>query len=349
MARYNIWERIKGPQRRILAEALIESFDDEGELAVELKHRNVNYAAIRRGDTYQQRAANLVTWHVERGKVAHLVAFLQELRSDNPLVRELPAALDALDVIGAFTSGDAATAPTRELQRYIAQSPFSDLRLWLVRMAEISGRVCLVMAGAGTGTGFLVGRDLILTAGHVVDHIKETDTKGCLFDFARDANGTSPGRTVKFAEAWRIAFAPPDPTDERGIEHPSAENLDFALIKLAEVVADDDLSGKQRGFETPALDGENSHGAAFLIAQHPRQQPMQLSVGHSLGLTRGGLRLHYTASTLKGSSGSPVFDSKLRLVALHHAGDPEGLMATYNAGIPIGLVHRAAGLGALPW
>lgn len=343
MPRMNDWSRLTGPQRRIITDALLESFS-EGDLATRLAFTNLNYNAIKEGETYEQRAANLVEWHRQHGKITALVGFLQDNRPDNPWVRELPAGLDAVAVAAVASGSGTVSAQSRELQRQIAGSQFSDIRLWLTRVAMISQRVCLIMAGPAAGTGFLVGPDLVLTAGHVVQKIEKSDIKGCLFDFARDANGTSDGRTVAFAETWRVAFAPPDPTDEEDTGVPAPKNLDFGIIRLAEAVADDDLSGTPRGFETANTDGDIQTGAPLLIAQHPMRQPMQLSLGGSLGLFRGDLRLHYTASTLKGSSGSPVFDGKMRLVALHHAGDPTGLTATYNAGVPIGLIRSAAGL-----
>jgi V8-like Glu-specific endopeptidase len=66
----------------------------------------------------------------------------------------------------------------------------------------------------------------------------------------------------------------------------------------------------------------------------------------------GGGRVHYLTDTLKGSSGSPVFNSNWEVVALHHRGgwlaEPGSKRMVYrNQGIAIGVVLRglrAAGL-----
>ena len=64
-----------------------------------------------------------------------------------------------------------------------------------------------------------------------------------------------------------------------------------------------------------------------------------MSVGTVIGYDALHLRIRYAASTMNGSSGSPVFASDLTLVALHHAGDPNwSRTAEYNQGVPIGLI-----------
>ena len=66
---------------------------------------------------------------------------------------------------------------------------------------------------------------------------------------------------------------------------------------------------------------------------------------------RTDVRLRYDTDTLPGSSGSGVFDQRLDLVALHHAGDPSSKMqARYNEGIPIGkIVGQLAAAGVAPF
>ena len=49
-------------------------------------------------------------------------------------------------------------------------------------------------------------------------------------------------------------------------------------------------------------------------------------------------RVVYNVNTRKGSSGSPVFDLKLELIALHHSGGkdwPAESAYLYNQGVPI--------------
>ena len=44
-------------------------------------------------------------------------------------------------------------------------------------------------------------------------------------------------------------------------------------------------------------------------------------------------------NTSPGSSGSPCFDKGWNLVALHHSGDPAGVLR-HNQGVPIGAIRR---------
>src|SRR4051794_13612949 len=56
------------------------------------------------------------------------------------------------------------------------------------------------------------------------------------------------------------------------------------------------------------------------IIQHPGGLPKQIALYHNLVVFVGGDRVQYLTDTLPGSSGSPVFDSRWRVVALHHKG-----------------------------
>ena len=57
-------------------------------------------------------------------------------------------------------------------------------------------------------------------------------------------------------------------------------------------------------------------------------------------VNNAGNRIRYTVPTQPGSSGSPVFDSDWRLVALHHAGDPDTVKPEFNEGIPISTIAK---------
>ena len=74
----------------------------------------------------------------------------------------------------------------------------------------------------------------------------------------------------------------------------------------------------------------------MFIVQHPKGQAQKLAVGAVLKRNKNNSRVRYDANTDHGSSGSPCFDAKLDLVALHHGGDPDsGKLAKFNQGIPI--------------
>ena len=61
------------------------------------------------------------------------------------------------------------------------------------------------------------------------------------------------------------------------------------------------------------------------------------------GLDANGTRVTCDVNTRPGSSGSPCFNAKLELIALHHAGGkdwPANVEYLYNQGIPIGRIRE---------
>ena len=78
----------------------------------------------------------------------------------------------------------------------------------------------------------------------------------------------------------------------------------------------------------------------LFIAQHPKGAPLKLALDTNavIGLNAYGTRVTYRTNTDLGSSGSPVFDQNWNLVALHHSGDPESIMPSYNEGVPFSAI-----------
>ena len=74
-------------------------------------------------------------------------------------------------------------------------------------------------------------------------------------------------------------------------------------------------------------------GQSHLLGEN---KPLKVAID-SNGITRVlDNRYRYSTNTEAGSSGSPVFNGALQLIALHHAGDPDfERLAHYNQGVPI--------------
>lgn len=87
--------------------------------------------------------------------------------------------------------------------------------------------------------------------------------------------------------------------------------------------------------------------------QHPSGLPIKLALDTEgvIGYSPNERRMRYRTNTLAGSSGSPVFNQDLEIMALHHAGDPEYPdlnTGKYNEGIPIpALLKRFSDGGVL--
>jgi V8-like Glu-specific endopeptidase len=95
-----------------------------------------------------------------------------------------------------------------------------------------------------------------------------------------------------------------------------------------------------------------SPGSFLMVVQHPCGDPIAFDWADDAieRVNSNNTRVHYKINTMPGSSGSPVLDRNLELVALHHAGEPgspdvwlpcrmQTTQANYNEGIPIASIQ----------
>jgi len=237
------------------------------------------------------------------------------------------------------------------------------VRVWVDLLARRERCVCRIeRAGRPLGTGFLVGRDAVLTNWHVVEKVIKGAGPAevqCRFDYARLPSGeTHEGIMVPLHADGCVdhsTYAPAEATRTPETPPPTADQLDYALMRLARPVGDDppEPGSAPRGWiSMPAALPPIETGAALLILQHPHGAPIKLALDTDavLGERFDGLRLRYATNTEAGSSGSPCFTMDWELVALHHFGDPAWQAPQFNQGVPIDLIRasiEARGHGAL--
>ena len=189
----------------------------------------------------------------------------------------------------------------------------------------------------GVGTGFLVDGTalhasfppiVLMTNAHVIpDAISHKDA---FITFrALDHTGDAEDRRHQVQDVlWT------SPRDE----------LDATIVSLKSAPAGVAPCPTAPGL--PPMDSEPPP-RAFIVG-HPsgRIQPM-FSIQDNLMLDHDDTWVHYRAPTEPGSSGSPVFDRRWKLIALHHAGSDEMPMlhggGTYqaNEGIWVGKIKEA--------
>ena len=150
-----------------------------------------------------------------------------------------------------------------------------------------------------SGTGFLIAPDLMLTNNHVIP--KADILVDCLFRFNYEENFAGEAQTVSEYRA-----------KSNGIFYTNQE-LDFTIIQLEENPGNKWgwLSLKPRDLQP---------NSRINIIQHPMGQTKQISLQNNFIQYIGGNVMQYVTSTLPGSSGSPVFNDKWEVIALHHAG-----------------------------
>src|SRR5262249_3087417 len=132
--------------------------------------------------------------------------------------------------------------------------------VWREKMALVEGRVCRIeLNGNAAGTGFLVGPDAVLTNYHVLESVLKGASPPASatfrFDYKVLSNGSRlEGTSIGLdSSEWNAAASPPSAA-ERTLNPdeppPTAQELDFALVKLARPVANEPLNPKG-GTEAP--------------------------------------------------------------------------------------------------
>lgn len=179
------------------------------------------------------------------------------------------------------------------------------------------------------GTGFLFKikgiEDLFfITNYHVINDKKYIERTRIIFDYELDIKGnTVPSRSFKI--------------DATGPWYCSEiKENDTTIFKL---IDEDDTLAEYGWIELKEI--EIAQHDFVNIIQHPEGEMKQISLYHNIVTNTNERVVQYLTDTLKGSSGSPVFNSDWEVVALHHSGGgskpgepelPEGIKSR-NEGI----------------
>jgi hypothetical protein len=174
------------------------------------------------------------------------------------------------------------------------------------------------------GTGFLISDSAILTNHHNTIHEKHGNVTSMVAEFDCE-EGFNGKPLVRKGRLDKIT---------------SAADHDWAVIPLDQAV--DRLPLK---LGTPFDIGIDD---TVVIIQHPKGAYKQFSLEPLAIRHVDDARIQYVADTQQGSSGSPVFNDRMHVIALHHveaevtvkvAGKPETVWR--NQGVHIGQVMKA--------
>ncbi|SEB52893.1 DNA/RNA non-specific endonuclease [Paenibacillus sp. GP183] len=174
---------------------------------------------------------------------------------------------------------------------------------------EVRDRIGRVL---GHGTGFLVSPSLLLTNNHVLENEDAALFSLAQFNYELDLD-------LRERQAVNFRFEP-------GRFFMTDTKLDFTLVAL-EVQSTDRRPLSEFGF-LPLLrpSGKALIGECVSIIQHPGGSPKAVTIRENKITDVVDDFIQYSADTMEGSSGSPVFNDEWILVALHHASvpDPKG-------------------------
>jgi V8-like Glu-specific endopeptidase len=152
------------------------------------------------------------------------------------------------------------------------------------------------------GTGFRVGKDKLLTNWHVV-HLNDNPASAVTaeFGYEDDGNGKIMDSEKIPCSINTIVSDKDDDWAVLTVEKPMKDENKWPIIKLADAVEPE--------LKTPAF-----------IIQHPEGQPKRVGYVRNMIADFNQRIVCYLTDTKDGSSGSPVFNNRGELIALHHAG-----------------------------
>jgi V8-like Glu-specific endopeptidase len=226
---------------------------------------------------------------------------LSELRSDRPQV--------ALDNIVATAGGAPVSwknfSEDGQAEAIIVagQPTFVDVAFLAIGFARARS-VCRLVTrfpGDGSGTGFRVGPRHLLTNHHVLFNHNDNDRKvtsaQAWFNYEADEHGELRAVTPLTCNPDSIVGEKAD---------------DWALIETNKTIPDQFPVLPIAAPEVPKVDDR------VYIIQHPQGQPKKIAFQHNLVRWVDDDKIQYWTDTDLGSSGSPVFDERWAVVALHH-------------------------------
>lgn len=160
--------------------------------------------------------------------------------------------------------------------------------------------VAKVQFGDGeSGSGFLLRNNLFVTNHHVIPDRGRAVAAELLFNYQKSAAGLDLPPS-----SFRLD---PDRGFATSVEH------DWTLVRVS-----GDANAEWGATEINEVNV--SVPERVNIIQHPGGGPKQIAIYHNVVAYVGENRIQYLTDTLPGSSGSPVFDSKWQVIALHRSG-----------------------------
>lgn len=178
-----------------------------------------------------------------------------------------------------------------------------------LRVARTIARIWISVRGgrpAGYGTGFMVSPRLLITNHHVLGDPLVVRNSLAEFEYERRPDGTVTQGVSFVLDPDKFFYADRD--------------LDYACVAVS-VRSRDGRDLSSYGYNLLSEDEGKAIAAQWAnIIQHPSGEPKQLSLRENQIVDVLPQFLHYKTDTAPGSSGSPVFNDRWEIVALHHSG-----------------------------
>jgi len=275
---------------------------------------------------------SITRWHNilrEADRRNKVVAVVEVAKAEYPENKWLAAAAQGdLWVVGGADIANVAwqgNAGGEQLEKIMgAKSTLMPIHFLEIGL-ERARPVVKVRRSGGSGSGFLIAGNLLVTNHHVLESVEMARMATILCNYQQTRDGLDTE-----TKSFRL-----DPDGPQGA-FATSEEQDWTIVRVA--------GNPTSEFGTLTL--RRKHLAKddhVNIIQHPGGGPKQIAIYHNVVTYADEDVVQYLTDTLPGSSGSPVFDDQWDVVALHHSGGwlrEPGMKMTYyrNEGIAIGRV-----------
>jgi endonuclease G, mitochondrial len=187
--------------------------------------------------------------------------------------------------------------------------------VWLRRGLDVADAVARLDGPNGDGSGFLVSPWLLLTNNHMVGSPEEAAATQVRFRYEEDMAGRITRVRNHRMDPGRFFVTSPPALGACA----AIDALDYTVVAL-DATSKGEPPGDDFGWiSLIGATGKILLGQPVNIIQHPRGSPRQIAIRNNRLLNLDDERCFvYETDTDSGSSGSPVFNDRWELVALHH-------------------------------
>ena len=255
------------------------------------------------------------------------------------LIDELQEKLTAADVpVDAPVIREATTtlvAP--QVEKIIGINNLKQIA-WLDQGVRCSRAVCRVLTPKGVGSGFLISPEHIMTNNHVIPDEDAARGSKVEFNYQMSFGSTAQPNSVRYEL---------DP--DRFFRTSAISALDYTVVAV-KPPAPNGTATTSWGVLTLNPEADPVTGEHVIIVQHPNGGPKQIVLTANSVLRVKSPLLHYSTDTMRGSSGSPVFNDLWQVIAIHHAEGPtvavaDGTTQHSNEGILMSAIVPDLGTG----
>lgn len=316
------FEQMTGAQSSILHEAILNSFSIEELERFVFFHGFGQLDNIARPGNNNNVVMDLSKYLLRKGMVDDFVKKL-ETESDAKNANRIKTLRAKLIGVSSPILAKIGYDDPFIFEKQVKEGGYSEPMAYLQKLRSSFRRTCLIKAGDSTGTGFLIGPDLVMTAYHVIENVDKEqvapeDVK-IIFGHLAQIDGTIHSTAFTLTEdQWCVAKA-----DKPQGTQITKDELDFAVIRLSESAGETHGPEGPRGYFSLSQSVRANAGVDVIqIPQHPDSGEMKYDHGVALEYSHNNLRLRHNVNTNPGSSGSAALLTKngeLLITALHHA------------------------------